>query len=528
MIAKIKQLRLYYFTLRYLKPRQIFYQVYYRIQGLAGMNKIHILTKAPIPTLLTLKKSISAEKSYNSHVFTFLNLEKNFEGNIVWNFKDYGKLWTYNLNYFEYLNQEDIETTTALGLIDSYCENPERRKEGCEPYPISLRGINWIKFFSQRGIINATYSTQLYSHYKFLSSHLEYHLLGNHLLENGFSLLFGAYYFKDEKFYKRAEGILKNELREQILNDGAHFELSPMYHQILLFRLLDCINLLQQNDWKENSLLLFLKRTASSMLGWLKAVTFNNGEVPMVNDAAYGIAPNSISLFDYANRLGVSFEESKLSESGYRVIRSGSIEMFVDVGNIGPNYIPGHAHSDTLNFVMHAKNKPIIVDTGTSTYELNNQRIFERSTQSHNTVVVNNTNQSEVWASFRVGKRAKIIELQESYNSLSATHNGYQGYGIYHQRSWQWNENKVIITDTLKCTDLSKAKGEAFFHLHPQIHPQLEFDSILLDSVIMKTKGAIKIEIEEYNYALGFNKTITAKVLRICFVNTLQVEFVVA
>ena len=41
-------------------------------------------------------------------------------------------------------------------------------------------------------IINQT----LYNHYQLLLNNLEYHLLGNHLLENAFSLLFGAYYFQ--------------------------------------------------------------------------------------------------------------------------------------------------------------------------------------------------------------------------------------------------------------------------------------------------------------------------------------------
>ena len=57
--------------------------------------------------------------------------------------------------------------------------------------------------------------------------------------------------------YKKAVEILREELEEQILNDGGHFELSPMYHQIMLFRVLDCINLIENNlkwiNWVERS-----------------------------------------------------------------------------------------------------------------------------------------------------------------------------------------------------------------------------------------------------------------------------------
>ena len=34
----------------------------------------------------------------------------------------------------------------------------------------------------------------------------------------------------------------------KILEDGSHFELSPMYHQIMLLRVLDCIQLIKLNS----------------------------------------------------------------------------------------------------------------------------------------------------------------------------------------------------------------------------------------------------------------------------------------
>ena len=81
-----------------------------------------------------------------------------------------------------------------------------------------------------------------------LKDNLEYHILGNHLLENAFSLLFGSIYFNDDSFFEISEKILLEQLDEQILNDGAHFELSPMYHCITLHKVLDSINLLRSNQ----------------------------------------------------------------------------------------------------------------------------------------------------------------------------------------------------------------------------------------------------------------------------------------
>src|SRR5690606_5937395 len=160
----------------------------------------------------------------------------------------------------------------------------------------------------------------------------------------------------------------RSELNEQILGDGAHFELSPMYHQILLYRLLDTLNLVKNNRWKDDSLLVLFHEKARLMLGWLHGITFSNGDIPMVNDSAFDISPSSSDLMRYADRLGITHEDIPISSSGYRMIRLRQYELFVDVGNIGPDYIPGHAHSDTLNFILYVNRQPLIVDVGVSTY----------------------------------------------------------------------------------------------------------------------------------------------------------------
>ena len=192
--------------------------------------------------------------SYNSGVFNFLNIKHKFE-DIDWNYSVFGKLWTYNLNYFDYLNQENISKEDGLTLIYNYIKSESCLKDGLEPYPISLRLINWIKFISKHKIRDKKVDLILAKHLFLLNKNLEYHLLGNHLLENAFALIFGAYYFGDETVYRTSKKLLASELNEQILNDGAHFELSPMYHQLLLSRLLDCINLINNNSWKKDNLL---------------------------------------------------------------------------------------------------------------------------------------------------------------------------------------------------------------------------------------------------------------------------------
>ncbi|MEQ8363058.1 MAG: alginate lyase family protein [Cyclobacteriaceae bacterium] len=472
--------------------------------------------------------SLSGQKSYEgSQQFTFLNKKKVYEYDIDWNFSSNGKLWAYNLNYFDFLHQEGINKSEALLLLDKFCENPSERIIGAEPYPISLRGINWIKFFTANKINNPIYNNVLKSHYFHLSQNLEFHLLGNHILENAFSLLFGSFYFRDDKFFRSASKILNEELTEQILEDGAHFELSPMYHQILLFRLLDCINLVKNNRWKNNDLLDLLESTAIKMMGWLKAVTFKNGDIPMVNDSAFGIAPSTSSLLEYASRLEIHSDKIPLSDSGYRMVREDKYELFLDVGSIGPDYIPGHAHSDTFNFILYAHGKPVIVDLGTSTYDLCSRRQQERSTISHNTVQINNLEQSEVWSAFRVGKRARVVQLHETNTSVEAMHNGYAKAGVIHKRKWSWNDGKIIIEDKLT-TKKSKILSQARIHFHPDVDFMIEKNYVELLGLRIEFEGKFKLEQFDYELALGFNSHQKAKGVQIAFSKSLKTRIIIS
>lgn len=506
-----------FFTLKHLKFIQVYYQIWNRVKNkLIAYLFFPKKYKSAFP--VKWKNVIYNFETYKGDFkFCFLNLEHHFKDTIDWNYSAYGKLWTYNLNYFDFLNQPNITTAQGLKLIKDYVQKDALIKDGKEPYPISLRGINWVKFLSQNNVDDLEINKTLYNHYQVLLYKLEYHLLANHLLENGFSLLFGAYYFRDEKLYKRASRIIKSELKEQILKDGGHFELSPMYHQIILHRLLDSIQLLQTNGWKQDKLLPLFKEKAAIMLAWLKNVTFANGNIPMVNDSAFNIAQSSEALFLYAEQLGVKTTNLKLSDSGYRKMVKNNFEIFLDVGDIKPDYQPGHSHADTFNFELYYNTNPIIVDKGVSTYEKNNKRQQERSTKSHNTVTINGENSSNIWSGFRVAQRAKATITTDNELKVAAHHNGYlKTHKTTHCRDFDFLENELKITDTIQNTT-----GEARFHFHNKVKDiSLDKNSILLqtENLMFKFKAEhLQIHIEDYQLPIGFNKTTNAKCIVVAF-----------
>ncbi|AUD05542.1 alginate lyase family protein [Spirosoma pollinicola] len=528
----MRKIGMFWRTLTQLTMRQLIFQL---IARLRGRPRLRLPTIVPIAHFLTVA---DADKpvSWQSGTFVFLN--KSYSPNagpIDWNYineglGDYGKLWTYNLNYFDFLNQPALNPATGLVLIQDFIAQTASLRDGLEPYPTSLRIMNWVQFLSRNQIQNQAINRHLFAQIDLLSRRLEYHIAGNHLLENGYALLIGSLYFRHRKWLKMATHLIGTELQTQILADGGHDERSPMYHQLLLDRLLTVLLALRHDEWHtELTFVDFLIDKAHKMLIWLNATTFSNGDIPMVNDAAWSIAPTTAQLQAKSERvLGNKHNPpsiTELNESGYRMFRRSRYELVADVGPIGPDHQPGHAHADTFSFVLYVDNSPLLMDTGTSTYQPGPRRDIERSTSAHNTVEVNGQNSSEVWAAFRVGWRAKVRVLADTPTELKARHDGYGHIGVVHERAWLLEQTHLIITDRLiRCRDKANLCGMARFHFHPDVQVQVSDDIVITGPVQLSFSSGSKpnLSVTRYNMAEGFNQLRTGQCLEIQFTTSLE------
>ncbi|MBF0276057.1 MAG: UDP-N-acetylglucosamine 2-epimerase (non-hydrolyzing), partial [Nitrospinae bacterium] len=270
--------------------------------------------------------------------------------------------------------------------------------------------------------------------------------------------------------------ILLQELEEQMLPDGGHFELSPMYHSIILEDILDLINL--SNCYGENEVLqkIKLKEYRCKMRGWLSRLIHPDGNIALFNDSAFNIAPTFNELEDYSGRLGLKGlnetlpEVEYLRDSGYARMTTGNIFLLFDVGKVGPDYLPAHAHADTLSFELSYSGKRVFVDSGTSLYEVSQKRHQQRSTCSHNSVCIDGENSSEVWGSFRVARRAYPfnlnIEDNESFCKVTCSHDGFKRLkgNPVHTRSIELNKKKCTIMDSVTGEDSHQIDTFYFFH----------------------------------------------------------------
>lgn len=454
--------------------------------------------------------------SFRDDQFEFINLSKTFPNQkINWNYDEYGKLWTYNLNYFDFLNQEKLPKNEGIQLIHSFIGKYDTLDDGKEPYPTSLRIMNWIKFVWIHSLDNDDIVDIIHEDSYRLLGNLEYHLLANHLLENAFALVFAGKFLNDPILFKKGKSILISQLQEQVLADGGHFELSPMYHQLMLFRVLDTIQLIRNSNSisEEKSLVDLLENHASNMLAWLNNVSFKNGEIPLVNDSAKGINPTTKQINLYSQLLGIKESKLNLKESGYRKIKLDNYESLIDVCNIESTYQPGHSHADTFSYLVSINDEPFIVESGTATYNNVSRRAYERSTSAHNTVSINGKNSSDVWSSFRVAKRATVSVLDENEHSIYAVHDGFNS--IKHYRKWNFERHEIEIVDRL---NKNVDKAISYIHFHPNVEILSKSENRVVTNYGEITLSGHKlIEFEEYGFAEEFNKISYATVLKVHF-----------
>jgi uncharacterized heparinase superfamily protein len=468
------------------------------------------------------------------NTFRFLNEERQVAASEDWNRPGWPALWLYNAHYFDDLVADGAGDRAHWHreLLQRWVvENPPAHGLGWDSYPTSLRIVNWIKWSWSGNALPPGVGHSLAVQVRWLRRRLEWHLLGNHLWANAKALVFAGAYFQGKEAHAWLEkglALVDRQIDEQILADGGHFERSPMYHSILLEDLLDLLQLARvapdvidperQRRWA---------RLAESMHRWLWTMTHPDGGIAFFNDAALGIAPDAAALRSYAGSLGLLIASPSprrihaLADSGYVRLEAGSAVLIADVGEIGPDYLPGHAHADTLSFEMSLGRGRMLVNGGTSVYEAGVERIRQRGTAAHTTLQIDGHDSSEVWSSFRVGRRARPLGVHWEEGGdgalLRAGHDGYRwrpGGPLHHREM-------LLAARQLRVCDEIRGRIESAivrYHLHPDwsVHADDEGGGWLqrgAERVRWWTVGRCTATVEESTWHPGFGVSRPARTI---------------
>ncbi len=452
--------------------------------------------------------------------FSLLNQEYKFEGAIDWNYYGHGQLWNIRLNSLDYLSHHEISKEDGLRLLFSMINEFKKNRTQFDSHCASLRIINSIKFCSRFEIDINEINSFIFAQAAYVRKNSENHLRNNHLLENGFALLFASQYFNNERTFKISSKILIKSIEEQILPDGAHFELCPMYHLWTVNRMLESLQILRASNNHVKDLLQLVESKLTLMLGWIIQMQFSNGTLPAVNDSAEGYGPGVNALLKSACDLGVRGSVHMLKESGFRKFKNRNFELLVDVNGLTPKVAPGHSHADTFHFILHVFGDPFIVDTGVTTYEPSKARLYERSTPAHNTVTVGGLNQSELYDVFRAGRRANVTINKQLFAELEASHDGYKHLGVTHTRNFVFENGKITITDLIKGRN-KDVTGAAYLHIDRK-NRLLQKDNLFISKFVsIHFENASDVELTENFYATTFGKRLPCYVIKTNFKNKL-------
>lgn len=413
--------------------------------------------------------------------FCFLNEERLLVFPEDWNSPEPSKLWIYNLHYFDDLNARSGERRRVWheSLIRRWiADNPPARTTGWDPYPLSLRIVNWIKWALSGNNLTTEVMHSLAIQARQLRRNLEFHLLGNHLFENAKALVFAGIFFcgkEAEQWLLQGKNLLDRQIQEQVLGDGGHVELSPMYHALVLEGLLDILNLYKAFQLDPPVIWLY---SIENMFKWLRAMCHPDGKISFFNDAAFGVAPSLLELRKYATCLGISPRKEVISSqlleaTGYARLEVAHALLIADVAEIGPKYLPGHSHADTLSFELSLFGQRVLVNSGTSVYGVGPDRLQQRGTAAHNTVRLDRVDSSEVWSGFRVARRASVKVEQFNITPesvlLQAVHDGYKRLigRPKHRRRWLMWANQLELYDSIE--GAGHHIVELFFYFHPSL-----------------------------------------------------------
>jgi uncharacterized heparinase superfamily protein len=486
-----------------------------------------ILRKVSPPPTFPEWQAASALQPLEAGEFRFLNVTYAPSGCIPWSSGGLSRLWLYHLNYFDFVNldlsapQHRIHLRKALELAGDWCrQNKTGREIGWEPYPLSLRIVNWLKFLirnapTAEALGEATTLSLLLASLRIqalaLEGRLETHLLANHLVKNIKALMFAGALLEvpeSSRWWEKGEKLLQRELTEQILPDGGHIERSPTYHAQVLEDLLDLQALVEACGRASKNCAELLSQHVTRMADFLRSILHPDDEISLFNDSALGVARAPRELLTRAGEsLEVSSNDSPQvtvhPETGYAVLRAPRSEscLVFDCGPVGPDYQPGHGHCDVLSYELSLHGRRVVVDTGVSTYERCAERVYERSTAAHNTLRIDGEEQAEVWASFRVGRRPRVGrpeggEIKRLY-FVQGVHYAYQHRGVVHSRIIALTPRQSwLVIDSLNGKGTHRV--ESFIHFHPAVRVEILNNSARGSAGEGGTRWAIRFGEHQY------------------------------
>ena len=489
----------YFHTVSHLRPWQVLGRLTAPLQRRLAAWRLpappsRLQPAGPAPTQGPAHDPWNARADVWEGRFCFLNEVAHLSRPVDWSASGQPLLWRFNLHYFDYLYLLTPRERVAL-CREWIAANPVGQGVGWHPYPTSLRLVNWCR----AGLTASDVLESLYRQAAYLSRTVETHVYGNHLLENARALVLAGCYLREQgeadRWLEQGLSIYRDELDEQILSDGYHFERSPMYHALVLEGMLDVLSVLPE----ERAVSARLAEAAQAMTEALAATSHPDGTLALFNDTTHEIAPPPDRLLQYAQQVLREEPSARtvFPEAGYYVLDAEDLWMMIDGGPAGPEHLMAHAHADVFSFELSLFGERFVVDSGVYEYAAGPMRQYVRSTAAHNTAQVDGLDQIECWNSFRVARRdaPRDVTWRETEGGavFQGTYDGYQdrvGDDLSHHRRVEIDARERCVRVRDEIVGRGRHRVESRIHLHPDV--QVRWDG----QVVYGTRGENRCRVE--------------------------------
>jgi uncharacterized heparinase superfamily protein len=302
-----------------------------------------------------------------------------------------------------------------------------------------------------------------------------------------------------------ALALLERELPLQLKPDGGHVERSPAVQLAALQDLVDIRTALRA---AQVPLPAGLQSAIDRMAPMLRFFRHGDGRLAQFNGTAEGFGPILDLVLSRAEAKGKP--PASAPHSGFQRLQAGKTLVIVDTGAPPPRGLDDKAHAGTLAFEMSHGRERLIVNCGSYAGPAAEWARAARATAAHSTLVVADTNSSELRADGSFGRRPERIhcERQEEDGSqwVSASHDGYrQRFGLIHARELFLSADG----DDLRGEDRIEGRpGSGFtirFHLHPDVDVSIIQDG---DAVLLRLASGVGWRLRAQGAQLGLAESV--------------------
>lgn len=420
-----------------------------------------------------------------------IQIEKTLSDPVDWSPAEMPLLWQLELNYFHWMPRDLSWRRARPWVVDWLDHAPRDPRSICwSPFAVAQRVLRWTRLIRgpwwdeiQDDPAFTRLLRELYAQCRFLVRRQEHELRGNHLLKTALALYAGGRFFEGaepDRWLRQSRRIIRDELRAQILDDGGHYERSPMYHLMVLVDVVDAFNITPAGDPFAEQ----LRRPIKWLYQFADSCSHGDGEIPLFNDSVMDQVPCRSDVLRHAEQAcDVRPTGARLdfvAHPHFGLFRLGDRRscLWLDAGETRPPFLLGHTHADTGSFELSVGSHRIICDSGVHSYQDPRRRAWDRSTLAHSTVSIAGESSSDCWGRFRVARRARVRSLawsdQGTEQCVTLRHDGFRHLPAapWHERTVEFRAGVYTIRDRVGGRRATDLRCDALLYLGPDVHVQ--------------------------------------------------------